>query len=631
VELSRRQRRALEQIADTFAPGLAGLPPASAHGVVDEFAHALERFTHPTDRAQLLRLLSVWDLVARRRRRFGALGHGDRERVLRAWRDSRIGQRRAVYKALRKGVLSHYYGLAGAPRDALGYPGALPSAERPCAFEPIQPAADTTLSCDVCVVGSGAGGGTAAGVLARAGLDVVVIEAGGAARVYGEELEALRALYLDGATSATADQSLDYLAGACLGGGTWVNWTTSFHTPDDVRAEWAAQGVPAFTSAEFDRSLDAVWTRMDVNCDHGEPSARDRVLERGLTALGWHVAGQARNTRGCDQGRVCGYCGFGCALGAKQTTVETWLQDAVDRGARVLAGTRARRVVVDSGAAVGVEADASGSRVEVRSRGVVVACGAIHTPALLRRSGLASPSVGRTLHVHPVTLVTGDFDEEIRPWEGTLQARYSEEHARLDDGYGVRYETPPVHPTLFGAALPWDGAHASFDLARRYPHLVPVFPLVRDRDAGEVRIGRDGEPRAHYRLSSYDLRHLRAGFLGAARILEAAGARRIVSTHARPAEWRRGHGTLDDFMDAADAAGWGANRVLYASAHLLGTARMGGSPAASVCDPSGETWEVARLVIADGSACPTATGVNPMISIAAIAHMNASALASRLS
>jgi choline dehydrogenase-like flavoprotein len=193
----------------------------------------------------------------------------------------------------------------------------------------------------------------------------------------------------------------------------------------------------------------------------------------------------------------------------------------------------------------------------------------------------------------------------------------------------VRYETAPIHPGFFGAGLQWDGARESLELARRYRYMAPVFPLVRDRDGGEVIVGRDGEPSARYRLSRYDLRHLRAGFLGAARILEAAGAKRIVSAHAKPAIWERGHG-IGRFLADADSRGWEPNRVLYASAHVMGTARMGGSPSTSACDPHGESWEVANLVVCDGSAFPSASGVNPMISIAALAHMNASALAARL-
>jgi long-chain-alcohol oxidase len=285
-----------------------------------------------------------------------------------------------------------------------------------------------------------------------------------------------------------------------------------------------------------------------------------------------------------------------------------------------------RRVVLERGAARGVDA----GDVRVRARAVVVACGAFQTPALLRRSGLVNANIGRNLHLHPVTLLGGEMEEEVRPWEGPLQSRFSEEHARLDGAYGVRYETAPVTPGLFGAALPWDGARDVLDLAQRYARLAPVFPLVRDRDGGEVVVDADGEPSVRYRVSRYDLRHVRAGFVGAARILEAAGARRIFSSHSRPVVWQRGRGGIGRFLAEADMRGWEPNRVLYASAHLMGTARMGSSPATGAVDPAGESWEVANLFVCDGSAFPTASGVNPMITIAGLAHATATGIAARL-
>jgi long-chain-alcohol oxidase len=631
VRVTHRQRAALDAVCETFLPGAVDL------GVPAAFLDAVSRNPRRADRDAFLRVLSVWEWVAAPPRRFSSLTVADRERALRSWRDSRSERKRSAYKVLRKGTLFHAYGLPGGARERTGYPGPPPRPAElpPNPIEPVPVTHDATFDCDVCIVGSGAGGGTAASVLAAAGLDVVVLEAGPTwtrADLGGDELQGTRRLYLEAATSATDDQSLDLLAGACLGGGTTVNWTTSFRTPDDVRAEWATHGMPAFAGEEFDRSLDAVWLRLAVNEDYGRASKRDQVLERGLRELGWHVAAQSRNVLGCEQGRLCGSCGLGCPIGAKQGVAETWLADAQAAGARILVDTKAEHVRVERGAAVGVHATTSdGHAVQVAARAVVAACGALQTPALLVRSGLRNRSIGQNLHLHPVTLVLGVFDEEIRPWEGPLQARYSEEHAHLAGSYGVRYETNPLHPAVLGAAMPWDGADKTAELAPLFPHLSPVFPLVRDRDAGEVRVGRDGEPSARYRLSAFDRNHLRRGFTAAARILEAAGARRILSTHARSFDYEPGRrGSWDSFLRDADAVGWEPNRVLLASAHVMGTARMGGSPATSACDPSGEAWEVAGLVVCDGSAFPTASGVNPMITIEALAHMNASALAARL-
>ena len=485
------------------------------------------------------------------------------------------------------------------------------------------------------MVGSGAGGGPAAAVLAASGLDVVVLEAGDhleEADFDGSEATAFRRMYVGNAAAATADQSVGLLAGSCLGGGTVVNYSTSFRTPRRRSRQWARRGATSFEGPEFDRSLDAVWERLEVNRDHNRPSSREAVMRRGLESLGWHVDAMPRDVLGCEQGVVCGSCGLGCRLGAKRSTVKTWLADAQAQGARILVRTRAERVLVRDGKASGVAARTrEGVPVTVRARAVVVACGALQTPALLRRSGLSNANIGRHLRLHPVTAVFGVFDEELRPWEGTMQALYSDQLRDLHDGYGVKFETAPIHPGLAAGFLPWRTAPQSTELMKLLPHIIGIGVLLRDRDGGEVRVGRDGEPVARYRLSAFDLAHVRAGFEGAARILEAAGARRIVSAHTGALEYRPGRaGGIAGFLRDADAWGWGAGRCVFFSFHIMGTARMGDSPATSACAPDGETWEVPGLVVADGSVFPTAPGVNPMISIEAAAHMNASALAARL-
>ena len=267
----------------------------------------------------------------------------------------------------------------------------------------------------------------------------------------------------------------------------------------------------------------------------------------------------------------------------------------------------------------------------VRAKAVVAAAGAIHTPALLKRSGLSNPNIGKHLKLHPATAVWGVFDEELKPWEGVMQALYSDQHRNLDGGYGVKYETAANHPHLFISFAPWRGAARHFKLMEGLSSTVPMGVLLRDRDGGEVRVGRDGEPIVRYRLSEFDARHIRTGIDGAAQILEAAGARRIFSSQARLALYEPGKARgRQGFMDDVDAAGLGSGQLVLGSFHIMGSARMGGSPATSACDPDCQTWDVANLYVLDGSAFPTASGVNPQISIQAIAHMGASRLAARL-
>jgi choline dehydrogenase-like flavoprotein len=644
MELNPRQRRALEHICDAFCPSGNGLPSATELGVPDALLTAVALNPRESERKQFASLLSVWDTAVLGAvggagfKRFSALPAEERERLLLNWADSGLTQRRAVFEALRKGALLFYYMLSGPEGarnpawDAIGYAG--PLGELPeapgHALQMTAVERDSQFDCDVVIVGSGAGGGAAAGVLSAAGLEVIVIETGD---YYddkdfdGSELRALTQFY-QGAPQASHDQSIGLLAGACLGGGTVVNYSTSFRTPDEVRSEWAAYGVPAFTSEEYTASLDAVCDRLGVNQEHNEPSTREQKLQEGCVKLGWHVDAMPRGVRHCAQGKECGYCGLGCRVGAKQSVVKTWLNDAGGAGARFIVRTKVERVLVQDGAARGVVGrTVEGHSVTVRARAVVAACGAIHTPALLKRSGLRNPNIGKHLKLHPATAVFGVFEEELKPWEGVMQALYSDEHRHLDDGYGLKYETAANHPHLFIAFAPWRGSRAHFELMESLSHTTPIGVLLRDRDGGEVRVGRDGEPIVRYRLSPFDTAHVRTGIAGAAQILEAAGARRIFTSHGKFVSFDGSH---ERFMADADAAGYGPGQIHLGSFHIMGSARMGGAPATSACDPNGQTWDVRDLYVFDGSAFPTASGVNPQISIQSIAHMGAKRLAATL-
>src|SRR3954471_1776186 len=528
---SARQRAALTAICDTFAPGGDGLPSASEHGVVDAIQEAIAANPRAAERRQVAMLMGLWDTRVLTAiggggfERFSRLSQRDREDVLRSWRDSRAVQRRGVYQALRRGALLMYLmkpgpdGRTSRVWERAGFPG-VPEVSGEVAapaVNPTTPDRDMRLDCDVVIVGSGAGGGAAAAALAEAGLDVVVLEAGEyvpESELVPGEYEGYGRLYLNGGAMASDDAGVGLLARATLGGGTTVNYTTAYRTPDGVREEWSRAGVPGVASEDYDRSLDEVFERLGVNDEHTWVSRRDELLQEAAQSLGWSSIRVQRNAHGCPKGgEACATCGFGCPYGGKQSTARTWLADAEGRGARVVVRARAQRVIVRDGAARGVEATTwEGRRVTVRSRAVVAAAGALHTPALLRRSGLSNDHIGKHLHVQPATVVWGVLDQEVRPWEGTMQAIHVDQFVDLDGrGYGVRHQTAPIHPGFFGSWAPWDGADQYRTLLEGLAHTTAVGFTVRDQTEGEVRVGRDGEPVIRYRLSAADAPPARRG------------------------------------------------------------------------------------------------------------------------
>jgi long-chain-alcohol oxidase len=637
-----------EAVLAALAAGILG--PAFDPAVPGRMLEMLHRTAGRRDRDRLLGVLAALDTRA------GALALTGRpaplsgrppvaaEALVRRWAEGRLPPQRRLAAALAPVALLAAYAWPGPARDATGYPGPLgPAPDVPRRLAPLRPDGDEELACDVVVVGSGAGGGVVAAELGRAGLDVVVLEKGGyvAERDFShQEGEAYRDLYLYGLTLTTDDLGCRIVAGSTLGGGTVVNYTTSFATPPAVLAEWAAvSGVDAFVSGEVEASLAAVAARLGVTEDESRPGLRDQLLERGLERLGWHAAPLPRNVRGCAQDAGCGWCGFGCRLGAKQSTLVTYLEEAAAAGARLVVDADARRVLVEAagpagrrpGRATGVEAVVGGGhRLVVRARAVVAAAGAVETPALLLRSGLGG-QVGCNLRLHPGTAAMGRFGQPVRWWEGTLQARWSAELRQRLGPYAPVFETVPLHPGTAAAALPWRSAADHRALMEGSANLSLVGVLGRDTSAGRVRVDRDGSPRVRWRPNAADEARLAAGLAAAGEVLAAAGAGEVFSLHRQRLAFRPGRPDAHRaWAEAIRRARLGGGRATLFSYHQMGSCRIGADPASSAVGPDHQAHEVQGLYVADASLFPTASGVNPMLSVMALAHRAAGQIAARL-
>jgi choline dehydrogenase-like flavoprotein len=655
--LSARQRAVLHAVCDTLLPSLTRdddparyyATGALAAGTPARVEQMLGLLTNPHDQARLKLLLAVLDSSAMNLavgggfRSFADMDPPTRERVLTGLAHSSITLRRAGFQALKR--LCHVAYFCFPPRngrhpawDAVGYPGPLPQPE--VVVPPLTALAvdsDATLDADVVIVGSGAGGGVVAGLLTAAGRDVVVLEKGGnpsSRDLTQAEGEVFNDLYLDRGMIMTDSGSMPILAGSCLGGGTVINWTTSFALPGPIGAEWDRRsGLTLFESPGFRESLARVQARLDVGIRWTTPSRRDQLFEAGVRALDWPVEPIPRNVTGCLEGLECGFCTFGCRHGAKNSTASTYLHDAAAGGARLVPHCTVERILVEGGRAVGVRGTVCGSdgrshAITVRARAVVVACGAIWTPVLLRLSGLANPHIGRNLHLHPVSAMGAYFPERVEPWGGAMQTRCCAQFADMDgEGYGARFETGPIHFALPASAFGWANPRQLRDDVGRLAHMGHVGILLRDRDAGRVVPNRWGHPRVLYDVSKHDAANMRRALEASARIMAAAGAEELFTLQTPPSRCRPGGaGWLERFLAQADATGYRRLRMSYVSFHQMGTAAMAADPARGAVDGDGRSFDVKGLYVADGSTFPAPSGVNPMITIMAVADHVARAL-----
>jgi choline dehydrogenase-like flavoprotein len=648
----------LEAVCDTFLPSLE--PPAGSSEAEAAYYRrkagdlhvalllaetlAQENAEAQADFHRLLGLMAspLTSLVlAGSAKPFVALSQEQREKYLFAMANSPVAALRQGYQAFKRLSCFIYFSVPD-PQDmnlnwdVLDYTApSPPPADVPQPIQLLTISEDTTLDADAVVIGSGAGGGVVAAELALAGKSVIVLEKGGynnEANFTLQEAQAMPELYLKRGTLTSKDLGIIVLAGSTLGGGTTINWMTSLRTPLNVLEEWEQRsGLRGrFTGSQLQESFAAVEKRINVNTENSQHNRQNQLLADGCETLGYHLGVIPRNALDCQQ--RCGTCGFGCRYGAKQSTMKTYLQDAYDHGARIIVHCSADRVLVENGHIEGVKATVIDNEtgkmhnLTIHAKTVIVAAGAINSPAILLRSGLDNQHIGRHLYLHPVSTITGIYPEKVYPWQGVMQSAYSREFAHLDGNYGYVLEVPPAHPGLIGLSAPWHSAREYREQVAQAANFATIIVLTRDKGEGTVIVDRDGEPVIDYVVSVYDRRHLLHGLRQAARIHFAAGAKAINSLHNkrtrldRPENGIVSEQQFREFDRQLERHGMGVNRIMMFTAHQMGTCRMGADPKTSVTNEHGEVHGVKGLFVCDGSLFPAPSGVNPMLSIMSLVY-----------
>lgn len=644
--LTDTRRRILEAVCDTFAPSVEGGDDEVTRAY---FARSAGDLGVATQVEGLMAQAMLPDEIAA----FGELFDGlesegfadlplEQRTAALAQTAASSHEAKLAVRALRGLTFLFFYALPDAEGrnpnwEALGFPGpvsAAPSAEQAPKTIPVEAVSgpEATLIADAVVVGSGAGGGVIAARLAEAGRSVVVLEMGGyrnEADFNQLEIEQLE-LYLGGGLLGSEDGSMSIFAGATLGGGTVVNYMNCIRTPQHIREEWERHGIEGMAALEYEEHIDAIWDRLSVNAEATSQNRPHRKLIAAFDSQGMEHKVITRNTdRECEDPRVCGYCASGCQRGCKQSTLKTFLQDAADAGARFVVGAHAERVLVEDGRAAGVEAtvshpDGTQTRLTVQAPTVVVAGGAVESPALLLRSGIGGPAAGKHLRLHPASVVEGVYEEPIEGWVGQIQSTVSYAFADCVGEYGFLVESAPTLPASQAMSYPFeDGRRHKDDLLRCFRHSAPFISVARDHGEGEVVIDDHGRAVVRWSLSDeVDRRMLVRAQLELLRLHRAAGAKEMFTFHSERLWWREGD-DFDAFLERVEDASYDAADIVLFSAHQMGSCRMGSDPADSVADGRGQLHDVEGVWIGDASAFPTAPGVNPMISIMALAHRTA--------
>jgi len=484
--------------------------------------------------------------------------------------------------------------------------------------------ADHVERCDVVVVGSGAGGAVVAKELAERGLSVIVLEEGAYFTkddFTGPPLARFQKIERNAGTTQTfSKRPIPLPIGKAVGGTTVINSGTCWRAPDKVLDDWTSRGVEGVDPESMRPYFERVERTVNMRPVPRELWGRNAELtHEGTVKLGYSGGPLMRNITDCHG---CGTCAMGCPSNAKQAMHVSYLPLAQRAGARIYARTRVDRIRTKRGAAAGVVASMLDEReneigkLTVHADAVVIACGTIHTPVLLKRSGLAGASgqLGRNLRIHPALGAVGLYPEQVDGWKGTLQPYFVDE---LFDSHDVMLETTAPVPALSAASLPGIGRGAK-DMLPGMRNIASIGLYVSDTSSGRVRtVPGMREPLITYELNDVDLRKLLVGIRLAAEIHLAAGAMMaLVGLPGLPAI-----GSTSD-LDKITAVDCKPSDVRPTGFHPMGTARMG-RRGEGVVDSWGRHHDVRNLFVADGSIFPTCVAVNPQISIMAFATRTA--------
>jgi choline dehydrogenase-like flavoprotein len=485
-------------------------------------------------------------------------------------------------------------------------------------FQPRGP--EVVVDADYVVVGSGAGGASAAVTLARAGAHVVMVEAGPwrephdyAHTTYG----AMRDMLDDWGSTVTMGRAIWPIVQARLVGGTTVvNSAICVRTPADIFTAWEQEhGVTGIA--------DEVWAHQDriegeLCVEETAPHAMGRSNElalQGDAAAGYDGHIIKRYAKGCAGS---GQCLQGCRMLRKQSTNVNYVPEVLARGGGMISCAPVSQITWQGTRATGVrghflhpQTRTWGAPFRVRARrGVVVAASVTRSPVLLRRSGLRHRPVGSLFRAHPGTGVFGVYDDPVDQNVGVTQGWAS---TRFRDEPGLKLETLSIPMEMAVSRLPGGGA-ALMERIARYRHFAMWVHATRARSTGTVRVGWGGRPVVRYGLDEADMRTFRAGMALVARLHFAAGAREVLpGIHGLPAIVKA------DQVRLIDEGPLDPRSYVAILSHLFGGCPMGADPSRHVCDPRGKVYGTEGLYVADASLMPDNLGVNPQHTIMALA------------
>ena len=495
---------------------------------------------------------------------------------------------------------------------------------------------------DVCIIGSGAAGAVLAKELVEAGKKVVLIERGGyheGKDMNQREADMMPLLWKNAGFNFVDSLRIAIAQGCCLGGSTIINDAVCFDTPLRVRQQWSKLGVN-FSDDEWSHHLQRVNSILHVTkVTDDELNRNNLMLKRGAEKIG--LREHWNNSRNCINCMQCGFCHIGCHYETKQNALVTYIHEALkkpDSDMRVYCNCDIENIIHSNGVVEGVEGNflnIDGNkkyRIRVNAKIVIISAGAIASSKLLLQNGIAQDTAGIGLCLHPGIEVIGDFNYEIKGNQGipmaytvhdfgvTRTSDQTRKEYNFDDGGEFLIESIFLPLLQFSIALSASGISEHERLIERFNNYAMAGIVVRDDNIGRVALTSTGRASVTYEPGEKELKMLAKGVEVLGKMWFALGAKKIIISY-------RGMSTIEQEADIPKLVEKILNdprNLLLGSAHPQSGNKIGTNEANSVVDSDCKVHGFENLFVCDASVFPTSVGVNPQITVMAVASIVAS-------
>lgn len=479
---------------------------------------------------------------------------------------------------------------------------------------------DTSISAGAVVVGSGAGGATAAYLLSEAGIDVVMVEEGGyytSENFTGRVSDMMGMLYRDsGMTPIFGKPNIPFAEGCCVGGSTVINGGLCWRTPEEILNRWSySYKLPMLDEDYMSEIFVRIEKDLNISVQSNESAnMASKKLEEGCRRLKWRYEPVSRAQVGCENSNRCP---SGCPTGAKQSMLVTYIPKMLDNGSRLYSNARVEKILIRGSKAVGVEAVVRNgrrkSKLRVNAERVFLGCGSMQTPYLLKRNGF-NRNIGKNLQIHLNIKVVALFDEDINPHIGTMMTSQVKEFEKENIFIG----SSNFDPVYLALTLAPHANKVIERLCNNWKKVAIYLAQIKCSGVGRIFTNRFvNRPLPIYNLTREDEARVGTALEKLAEVVFASGAKELYLPISKSPVIRSVR-NIKDFLSGLT----GFKNADFLSVHAMSTCAMGADNSSSAVNPFGLLHGTKNVFISDASILPESTGVNPQLTIMALVHRN---------